>query len=141
MVDASNTLLVFTSKAFVFVIAELIEWLILIHDEAGWHFRFRSPEGYPNLRPLISTFKAAVILFLIVLVVSPFVLTEIWNQYVLSMIASSNYWILLFGLSVSFTFLWFWHHIAGKDWNNEQYLLAGVSILFFLGYLAANSKP
>ena len=138
MSDISNPLLAFTSHAIMFVIAEIIEWTVLVHDEAGWHFRFGSAKNYPNLRPLISTGKAAIVLFVIALIVSPFILPGLWSKYVLALIDSSRYWILLFFMSLSFSFLWIWHHIAGKKWNWLQGLLAALSVLFLAGYLYLN---
>jgi len=139
--DISNPFLAFTSHAIMFVIAEIIEWTVLVHDDAGWHFRFGSAEDYPNLRPLISTAKAAMVIFVIALIVSPFILPGLWNKYVLALIDSSKYWILLFPMSVAFSFLWIWHHIAGKDWNWQQGLLGALSALFFAGYLYVNLVP
>jgi len=137
MSDIMNTLLAFTSKAFVFLIAEFLEWSILVHDKAGWHFRFGSADDYPNLRPLISTFKAAVVLFILGLIISPFILSDL-DKYLTVLIGSSKDWWLLFALSVSFSFLWLWHHIAGKDWNTPQHLLAVLSVVFLIAYLYAN---
>jgi len=121
-----------------FVIAEIIEWTVLVHDEAGWHFRFGSAKNYPHLRPLISTAKAAAVLFVIALIVSPFILPSLWNKYVLALIDSSRWWILLFFMSVSFSFLWIWHHIARKNWNWQQGLLAALSVLFLASFLYLN---
>ena len=138
MSDISSALLAFTSHAIIFVIAEIIEWTVFVHDEAGWHFRFGSAKDYPNLRPLISTFKVAVVLFILGLIILPFILSDLWNKYVAVLIGSSKDWWLLFALSISFPFLWIWHHIARKKWNRAQGLLAVLSVLFLAGYLYLN---
>lgn len=138
MPDILSLFLYFTSQAFIFLIAEFIEWSIFVHDDAGWHFRFGSPEGHPNLRPLISTLKAALILFAIILVISPFLLPEVWNRYIINLVGSSKYWFLLFFLSITFSLLWIWHHVVGKDWNWQQSTLAVVSALLFAAYILLN---
>jgi len=138
MIDLSSLFLYFTSQASTFLIAEIIEWFILIHDDAGWHFRFGSAEDYPRLRPLISTFKAALVIFAVVLIISPFLLPEIWNRFIVNLIGSTRHWFLLFILSVTFSFLWIWHHIVGKNWNWQQILLAILSILLFVIYISVN---
>ncbi len=138
MTAISDVLLYFTSNAFVFLVGEIIEWSILRHDNAGWHLRFGKVKHHPHLRPLISTFKVALILFGIILILSPFVIPQIWSGYLNVVIGSSKYWIMLFVLSISFSFLWIWHHVVGKGWNWEQYVLAAISIILFLGYLYLN---
>jgi hypothetical protein len=138
--DITGFFLTFTSGAFV-LIGEFIEWSLLIHDKAGWHRRFKSPEGHDNLRPLISTLQAAGIIFLIALVLTPFIIPAFWSIYVVGLIGSSKYWILLFFLSITFSFLWIWHHIVGKKWNLGQGLLAASSVLLFVSYLIVNFYP
>jgi hypothetical protein len=138
MVDISGVLLYFTSNAFVFLVGEIIEWSILVHDGAGWHLRFGNVEGHPNLRPLISTLKVAMILFAIILVLSPFVIPQFWSAYLAGVVGSSKYWILLFILSMTFSFLWIWHHVVGKAWNWGQYGLAGMSVCILVVYLYVN---
>jgi hypothetical protein len=134
----SDPLLDFTSVAFVFLIGEALEWLILKRDEAGWHFRFGEAEGYSNLNPVISTVKVAAILFVLILVVSPFVLPQVFNSYVLAWIATTKDWYLISLLSITFSFLWIWHHVAGKDWNWQQDVLALISVVLLLAYIGAN---
>jgi hypothetical protein len=121
----SGSFLYFTSSAFVFLMEELIEWSLLVHD----------------LRLPISAFKAACIIFAISLVVAPFVLPELWSRYVVSLVSVSQYWILLFCLSITFSFLWIWHHIVGKKTNSGQVLLAIASAAFLILYIAVNLIP
>jgi len=133
----SDPLLDFTSVAFVFLIGEALEWLILKRDEAGWHFRFGEAEGYSNLNPVISTVKVALILFVLILVVSAFALPQVFS-YVLAWIATTKDWYLISLLSITFSFLWIWHHVAGKDWNWLQAVLALISAVLLLFYIGAN---
>ncbi|MFZ3077087.1 MAG: hypothetical protein WA139_01400 [Candidatus Aenigmatarchaeota archaeon] len=140
MVDIFSILIDFTSFAIIFLIGEVIEWFLLVNDGAGWHFRFGHAEGYSKLNPVISTFKVALILFVIILFITPFLLPQIWNTLVVNLVKSTEYWFLLAIGSITFTFLWIWHHIVGKDWNWKQYVLLIITIISLVIYLWINFK-
>jgi hypothetical protein len=121
------------------MIGEITEWTILIHDKAGWHVRFKKAEGYSNLRPTISSAKATGILFIILLIYVPFVAPGLFiNDSVMYLLSLTKYWGLLFFLSITFSFLWIWHHIVGTKWNLRQSILAAISIVMFTAYVLLN---
>jgi hypothetical protein len=139
MSDFLSSFLTFTSSTFAFMTVEITEWAIFVHDEAGWHIRFKRAKRYPTLRPTISTLKVTGILFAILLIYAPFIVPGVFlNPYVVYLVSLTKFWGLLFLVSIAFSFLWIWHHIVGKKWNWQQYLLAAASIALFLAYVVAN---
>ena len=124
--------------ATVFLIGELIEWSLFKHSGRNWYLRFGTVSGYPNLKPIISTLKVALGIFVIVIFISPFILTPLVDLYIQNIISQSKESFLLLILSLSFSLLWIWHHVVGKDWNVSQYVLLAVVILSFIGYAYAN---
>ncbi len=131
-----DILLSLTSGAFIFLIGEFIEWVILYNDGAGFHFRFGSVPNHPNLNPIVSTLIVAVI-FLVIIIVGG-VLSPLFWDYIVSFISSSKDWFLLSILVITFSLLWIWHHIIGKKWNLGQGLLAASSVLLFASYVLIN---
>ncbi len=133
MVDFVELYYTLTVASFLALLEEIIIFIILEKDDAGWKLRFSSVEHYTNLRPLIATWKAAFIIFLITLVVLPVFGSLAWD-YLVGTVKTLEYNFLLLISGLISTFVWIWHYTIGKGWNIQQGLLL-ISSLIILGIL------
>lgn len=117
---------------FVFLITEFIEWTVLKHDGAGWHIRFFK-QG--NLLPVAKTWVVALIFFVIIFLVSDLILPNVYSSYIAPAIKGTAGTLFLLLGGVAFSYLWIWHHIVMKRWDNGQYLVAAVAVLSFGAYI------
>lgn len=118
------------ASSFFYIIENVLLLALVYEDASGWKLRFSRIQNYPNLRPIQATWKIALIIFSVSLLLIP--LAEFsFSDSLISYAKTLQYG--FFGLFSLLTGAFFlaWHYIVGKDWNRSQILLVVLQFLFF----------
>lgn len=123
-----NLLLV---ASFLFFFEQISLLIVMYRNNAGWHFRFSSVEGYRNLNPIVATWKIASVIFLVTLVIIP-IMGYLFSDSLATYANSLQYNFLIFISAFLGAFFFIWHYIVVKDWNKLQVAILTISLILFV---------
>jgi len=139
MIDLAILYYQIIAGSLLFIIEQTLLLIVVYRDKAGWKFRFSRIKDYSNLRPVQATWKVAMVIFAVSIIIVPIIGILVFDSMV-SYVKSLQYNILILISSLLGAFFLTWHYGVGKGLNFQQVLLLVLEflilgILFYINYV------
>jgi len=130
--NTQPTILSITLKLLFFFVPEILIWIFIKKWKNHFSFRFGKAKGYSNLNPFISTWIAAVVIFVVTLF-SQDIFEFLFGKGINSILGllGNNLGFLTLSLA-GFAFLWVYNYLLEKEWDKISWWITIPSVILFL---------